>query len=98
MIKIFITQPMMGKTQEEINLDLSKIMTILYDKELVKENEFEIIDAVYPEDLQSLAHTISRMALADIIIFAEDYKTEHGCRIIYEIAKTYNSDKIIKIF
>lgn len=98
MIKVFISQPMKGKSEEEIKL-VRGILERIAQKKL--NNEAEIIDS-YFEDypcakdhkniaLKFLAKSIDKLADADVLIAYDDYRVNtRGCFIEYECAQRYD--------
>lgn len=88
MTKVFISQPMRGKTDEYIRKErehLVKVAKDLYD-------DAEIIDsyfADYDSALGYLSKSIAKLAEADVAIFAADWAKARGCRIEHEIALEY---------
>jgi hypothetical protein len=90
MKKVFISQPMKGKTEEEIliarNYVLGRLEKIL--------GEFELIDTYFSEfngnRLQFLGRSISEgLALADVAVFIGDWPKFDGCRCEQFIAAQY---------
>ena len=90
MKKVFVSQPMRGKTEDEI---LSARETAL---KRLKENigPFELIDTYFAEfngnRLQFLGKSISEgLALADAALFIGDWENFDGCRCEQFIAAQY---------
>lgn len=91
MKKIFISQPMKGKTDEEIISERERII------ELCKKEygDIEIIDSFFenaPHDarpLWFLAKSLELLSTADIAFFANGWKNYRGCKIEHECAKEY---------
>lgn len=92
-MKAMISQPMRGKTEEEI---LSIRDTL---KEMAVGSNFEVIDTLFDfEDKPAifyLAKSIEAMSEADVVIFAPDWEQARGCKIEFEIAKAYGKRIII---
>lgn len=96
MKKLFISQPMRGKTDEEI---LAVRAQAIQSAERVLEEEVEVIDsffkdAVVPSTVLSrplwfLGESIKLMAKADVAYFAEGWEEARGCRIEHECAIEY---------
>lgn len=97
MKKLFISQPMDGKTDEEILSE--RITAIAEAKELVGE-EVEVIDTFYTDfssdakPLEYLARSISDLANADVAYFAKGWDEKRGCKIEYECATQYGVSTI----
>lgn len=93
MKKIFISQPMRGKTDEEILKE--RDAAVFYVQELFNDREIEVIDSFFkdaPHDAKPLWYigkSIQLMADADIVFFAEGWKDARGCKIEHECAVQY---------
>lgn len=92
MIKLFISQPMRDKSDEEILAVREQAI------ESVKRNlgeDVEVIDSFFqnaPHDtnpLWCLAKSIELMGTADVVYFAKDWEKYRGCRIENECACEY---------
>ena len=92
MKKLFISQPMNGKTDEQILAE--REAAIDKAKEILGEN-VEVIDNFYtdmPDDtkpLQYLARSIADLAKADVAYFADGWKDYRGCAIEHACALHY---------
>lgn len=99
MKKLFISQPMRGKTQEEILVEREK--AIARAKELIGE-PVEVIDSFIlsaPEDakpLWYLGESIKLLATADIVYFAKGWKESRGCKIEFACTLGYYIDYIVE--
>ena len=97
MKKLFISQPMRGKTDEEIKAERAKAIEAA--SELVRE-PVEVIDSCFekaPVDakpLWFLGKSLELLAGADIAYFAEGWQDARGCRIEHTCAVEYNIDRI----
>lgn len=95
--KIFISQPVRGKTDEEIKAERAKAIEAA--SELVRE-PVEVIDSFFekaPVDakpLWFLGKSLELLAGADIAYFAEGWQDARGCRIEHTCAVEYNIDRI----
>ena len=92
-IKVFISQPMSGLTNEQIIEDRNKATELL--KEFYKgKYEVEIIDNfqmdVEKKQLEYLGYDIKCMADADQVFFIGDYINHRGCLVEEFVAKKYN--------
>jgi hypothetical protein len=90
MKKIFVSQPMKGKTQDEILSERGKALEQL--KNTI--GEFELIDTYFKDfdgnRLQFLGKSISEgLALADTALFIGDWENFDGCRCEQFIAAQY---------
>ena len=97
-MKVFISQPMNGKTNEEILAAREKAV------ESVKRNfgdeEVEVIDSFFkdaPHDakpLWYLGKSLELLAEADVAYFAKGWEDARGCRIENMAAIEYGIDVI----
>ena len=85
--KVFISQPMKGRTDEEIMQERNRIMTKWTNKSV------EFIDSFFREpgknSTDSLGKSISLMGEADLAVFAQGWQNARGCRIEHEVARDY---------
>ena len=98
MTKIFISQPMNCKTNEEIEDERNYTISILTSR-FIKENErIEIIDSFFkdaPHDskpLWYLGESIKLMSEADVVFFCNGWQTARGCQIEHDCALEYGID------
>lgn len=86
-MKIMISQPMKGKTKEEI---LRERKRILEDSGI---REDEVLNTLFDfngkSSLYYLSKSIETMDKAELILFAPGWEQARGCRIEYEVAKAY---------
>jgi len=92
-MKVFISQPMNGKSNEEIIKERENLVL-----ELEKQG-FEVIDNVLDlsdnkTPLHYLAKSIELLADADCVYFMKGFNKARGCLIEYNIARLYG--KFIK--
>lgn len=85
--KIFISQPMKGRTDEEIMQERADIMAKWTNKSV------EFIDSFFYEPgknfTDSLGKSISLMSDADLVVFAPGWENARGCRIEHQVARDY---------
>lgn len=92
MKKLFISQPMRGKTDEEI-LAVRKL-AVKQVQERIGE-DVEVIDSFFQEHptfdkpLKYLVASIALLADADIAFFANGWDKARGCKIEHECAAAY---------
>lgn len=92
MKKLFISQPMRGKTDEEI---LKERKEAIEAAERILGEEVEVIDSFFekaPVDakpLWFLGKSIELLSDADIVFFAKGWEEARGCKIEYECAVEY---------
>lgn len=102
-VRLFISQPMRGKSDEEIESereDLIAIAKAVY----AGRGEVEVIDSFFkgglnvPADVKAplyhLSKSLELLATADAVIFAKDWREARGCRIEHECAKQYGVSTI----
>ena len=92
MKKVFISQPMKGKSNEEIRKEREVIIEEV-SKELDGE-PFEVMDTVFDDfdgatPLKFLAKSLMVMADADAVYFADGWREAMGCRIENRCAVAY---------
>lgn len=92
MKKLFISQPMKDKTDEEIMEERTKAVDKA--KEILGE-EVEIVDSFFkdcPHDakpLWFLGKSLELLSTSDIVYFAPGWKDYRGCKIEHECAVAY---------
>lgn len=95
MIKVFISQPMRDKTQEEILAERNEAIEIV--KEIYGDG-VEIIDSYFADfeenkykivPLAYLAKSIELLSTADVAVFCKGWKVARGCKIEFQCAAEY---------
>jgi len=93
MKKLFISQPMKDKTDEQI---LAERDAAIEEAKRFLGEDVEVIDSFFKDEpavknipLEFLARSISLMAQADVAYFANGWEDARGCRIEYECAVAY---------
>lgn len=96
MKKLFISQPMRGKTKEEILQERDNALVLV--KELYGE-DFQLIDSYIdnvPENVDEalwcLGRSLQMMAGADFVYFAKGWENARGCQIERLCANEYGKD------
>lgn len=93
MKRLFISQPMRGKTNEEIEFERDKAIEAA-SKEL--NEDVEVIDSFFKDSpaltnpLLCLAKSLELLAAADIAYFANGWEQARSCRIERLCAEEYN--------
>ena len=90
-MKIMISQPMRGKTNEQIREERAELV-----KQLESEG-YEVVDTIFTEEapkdsdvaMYFLAKSIEAMAKVDGVVFMPGWENARGCRIEYEVATAY---------
>ena len=91
MTKIFISQPMKDKTNQEIGQERKEIIEKV-EKCL---GEIEVIDSFFkdaPHDakpLWFLGKSLELLSTADVIVLGKDWENARGCKIEHECAIQY---------
>jgi hypothetical protein len=99
MKKLFISQPMKGKTNEEIKAEREK--AIVSVKGALGE-DVEVIDSFFedaPYDanpLWFLGKSLQLLSTADIAYFTKGWEDARGCKIEHQCAVEYSISSIIE--
>lgn len=94
MKKLFISQPMKDKTNEEIKEERNEIVKRVTERF----GEVEVIDSFfenaphYAKPLWFLGKSLELLSTADCAYFAEGWKDYRGCKIEHEAAVNYGID------
>ena len=96
-MKVFISQPMRGKIDEEILNERNQVI----EKIKSQYEDVEIIDSYFedynPEDgnvaLKYLSKSIELLADADLAVFIKDWGQNRGCRIEHLCCVNYGIDR-----
>ena len=97
MKKLFISQPMNGKTDEEILRERNEAINIA--KDIVGE-EIEVLETFFDDlgpdikPLHYLAKSLEYLAEADIAYFVSGWENARGCKIEHRCAVEYGIDRI----
>jgi len=88
--KAIISQPMKGKTEEQIRKEREPIIKYLNDR------GFEVIDTVFPNfsntgniPLKYLAKSLEAIADVDMVFFMKGWENARGCKIEYAACCLY---------
>ena len=97
-VRLFISQPMRGKTDEQIESEREKLVEIA-EAVYFGRGGVEVIDSFFKGGLDVpagakaplyyLSKSLELLATADVAIFAEDWQGARGCRIEHACAKRY---------
>ena len=103
-MKAMLSQPMAGKTDEEIIAARERAIKIL------EERGYEVVNTLFTDDWYSnesmkergvvqiplcfLAKSLENMSKCDAVYFCEGWKNARGCRIEHEVAVEYGLDII----
>lgn len=99
MKKAMFSQPLNGKTQEEIVATRERAIKFLQEK------GYEVVNTLYTSDWYSkeamekrgvrqiplcyLAKSLENMSLCDAAYFAKGWENARGCKIEHDVAKAY---------
>lgn len=93
MKKVMISQPMKGKTNEQIKKEREELV-----KEL-QEAGYEVLDTVFenaPADedvaIYILSQSIRYLGKADMIVFMKGWEKARGCKIEHQVAVEYGKE------
>ncbi len=98
MKKIFISQPMKDKTDEQILKEREKAVSVV--KEKLNGEDVEVIDSFFqsaPHDakpLWFLGKSLELLSTADVAYFIGEWKNYRGCKIENTCAKEYGIETI----
>lgn len=91
-MKVFISQPMRGKSNEEIlserNQMIKKVNEIATEKPEVIDSFFENAPAE-AKPLWFLGKSLELLSTADVAVFAKGWEEARGCRIEHECCVQY---------
>ena len=100
MKKLFISQPMRGKTDEEIlavrERAIESAERNIGEKVEVIDSFFQDVPEVESKPLWCLGKSLMLMAEADVVYFAKDWENYRGCRIENECAVEYGIELVIE--
>lgn len=96
--KVFISQPMKGKTPDEIKKERERLIKIIAD--IFSEDDYEIIDSYFEDAPKSednvvyeriwyLGKSLMKLSEADYAVFGADWVHYDGCYIEHEVCETY---------
>lgn len=97
MKKLFISQPMNGKNDEEILKERKKAIKAA---EIYLDEPVDVIDSFFqnvPADaspLWFLGKSLELLSTADVVYFASDWENARGCKIEHMCAVEYGIDRI----
>lgn len=93
MKKVMISQPMRGKTNEQIREERKKLV------KLIEEEGYVVLDTVFdeaPKDIDEaiwyLSKSIEYLAQANMVFFMKGWEKARGCKIEHQIAVEYGKE------
>lgn len=97
MIKVFISQPMNGRTEAEILAEREQ--AVLYIKQAYPNDEIEVLDTYFKgyngKPLEYIGKSIMMLAQADVAYFCSGWDKARGCRIEYQCAVEYGVEAFV---
>ena len=103
-MKAMLSQPMNGKTEEEIIATRNRAISFLQEK------GYEIVNTLFTDEWYSnesmknrgvvqiplcfLAKSLENMSLCHVVFFCKGWEDARGCRIEHEAAKAYGLEII----
>lgn len=91
MKKLFISQPMRGKTPEEITAERERLID---QAAKLFPDEIEVLDTYYKDfdgnRVQFLGRSIGDLGKADLVIFAPGWEEFTGCRCEHAVCQEYD--------
>lgn len=96
MKKVMISQPMKGKTNDQIREEREELAARLAEEGL------QVIDTIIKDDapkdtdeaIYYLAKSIEFMSKVDLVVFMKGWERARGCKIEHEVAVEYGKDII----
>ena len=93
--KIMISQPMKGKTNEEIRKEREHLVTnIESNGDIVLDTIFDEAPKNVDEAIWLLSKSIEYLAQADVIFFMKGWEKARGCKIEHQVAVEYGKEVI----
>lgn len=98
MVKVFISQPMKGKTNEETQAERQKAVEAA--QKLFCDESVEILDSYFqdaPDEakpLWFLGEALKLLSTADVAVFTPGWNNYRGCKIEHICAMEYGIDAI----
>lgn len=93
-MKAFISQPMKGKTTEQIKAERSAVVADLEKRgHTVLDSVFDKVPSDCNEAAWCLGRSIQLMSNADFAVFMPGWIDARGCRIEHEVCKQYGIPK-----
>ena len=96
MEKVMISQPMNGKTNEQIREEREELVIRLAEEGL------QVIDTIIKEDapkdvdeaIYYLAKSVEFIGQVDIVVFMKGWEKARGCKIEHQVAVEYGKEII----
>lgn len=92
--KVFISQPMKGKSDKEIREERERVIALANEKvknrielEFIESHFEDFDEKIHP--LKFLSRSIGLLAEADAAVFCPGWQDARGCKIEHECAEKY---------
>lgn len=94
-MKIMISQPMRGKTNEEIKKEREQLVKEIENNgDIVLDTVFDTVPKNVDEAIWFLSKSIEYLAQADAVYFMKGWEKARGCKIEHEVAVEYGKEVI----
>ena len=95
-MKVMISQPMHGRTTEQIRKEREKLVKRL------EELGWTVVDTIFEEEppikcnagVYYLAKSIEEMSKVDVVVFMNGWEKARGCQIEHEICLKYGIETV----
>lgn len=95
-MKLMISQPMRGKTNEQIKQERETLVKQLEEEgHVILDTVFDLSPRNCDEAIYYLSKSIEFLGQADGVVFMPGWQQSRGCRIEYQVATEYG--KFIKL-
>lgn len=95
MKKIMISQPMRGKTNEQIKKERERLVKEIENNgDIVLDTVFDTAPKNVDEPIYYLSKSIEYLAQADVVFFMKGWEKTRGCKIEHEVAVEYGKEVI----
>lgn len=97
-MKVFISQPMNGKTNEQIEKERAHLIDVV--RGIYKGEQIEVIESFFKDapheakPLWFLGKALELLSTADVAVFAKDWQDARGCRIENACCEEYGIEYI----
>lgn len=89
-MRVFISMPMNGKSDEQIKEEFETHSEVLRQKFGKSVKIINSIDTSKEEDpIRLLSRSLYKLSRADIVYFASGWQQARGCSVEYNVAKMY---------
>lgn len=90
-MKVFISIPMMNRSEEEVRNEINRIMSVYFSK------DDELIDQRIDTDnpYKTIAYSIGKIGEADIVFFANGWNKSRGCLAEKYICDVYGGKHMV---